>query len=84
MGSTLLLEALASFSTAHQDSLYRRLPGYRSRRHKQEAIRQINSKLSSCEVEDSTILAVAQLGITTATWALDSVRVSLYTGEVFL
>jgi hypothetical protein len=73
MESTLLLEALASFSTAHQDSLYHRHPGERTRSHKQEAIRQINVKLGTGEVEDSTMLAVAQLGITTAMLALDTV-----------
>lgn len=73
MENTALLEGLASYSTAHQDILYGRPLGEKTIMHKQSAIQQINLKLMSSFVEDSTIFAVAQLGITMATIASTTV-----------
>jgi hypothetical protein len=74
MGSALLLQVLAAFSLTHQDCLRRQPLGHRARVHRGEAVKLVNHKLSSGMVEDSTILAVGIMCITSATLAADSVR----------
>jgi len=73
MKSPLLLETLVALSFSHQDCLHGRLQGYRARKHTSEATKMVNSSLDTGEVEDSAIMAVAQLCITSATLAADPV-----------
>lgn len=73
MGSPLLLEVLASFTTVHEDSMYRRKPSQKALKHKRDAIRLVNNKLNGGMVEDEIILAVGLMAITSATLVSNSV-----------
>lgn len=75
MGSRLVLEVLAGLSFAHQDCLHQRVMSARTRKHIGEAVRLLNEKLRRGEVEDSVILAVGTMFITSATLAADKVRI---------